>query len=105
MTEHTTAGSTTTGRKTGDDVILDTNSSGDSDDAVHTREERLEADPALEPDLAHERDAAYAAEAGKKDVSAEDRTAAEKQAEKAERDAEKAEKQAEKAERQAEKPA
>jgi hypothetical protein len=36
--------------------VLDTNSSGDSTDAVNSHEDRLLADPALEPELAHERD-------------------------------------------------
>lgn len=39
-------------------VELDSNSSGDSTDAVNDQAARLAADPALEPELAWERDAA-----------------------------------------------
>ncbi len=37
-------------------VFKETNSSGDHNDPIHTREERLAADSALEPELAHKRE-------------------------------------------------
>lgn len=37
-------------------VFKETNSSGDSNDPLNTPEDRLEADPALEPELARKRE-------------------------------------------------
>lgn len=46
-------------------AALDSNSSRDSTDAVNSPEDRLAADPALEPDLAFTRDAKNAKDKAK----------------------------------------